>query len=84
LTGGYDDGYSSCPCFWGQTPGSLVRDFLRQNPSLTGRTVLDLGCGEEKTQVRLLSLERRSMQSIVLNLLSLTANVHLEFLISIG
>lgn len=46
--GGYDDGYSACPCFWGQVPGSLVRDFVAANPLLTGRTVLDLGCGEGK------------------------------------
>ncbi len=46
--GGYDDGYSACPCFWGTSPGSLVRVFLDNNPSLEGRTVLDLGCGEGK------------------------------------
>ena len=46
--GGYDDGYSACPCFWGATPGSLVRAFLENNTSLAGRTVLDLGCGEGK------------------------------------
>jgi tellurite methyltransferase len=47
-TGGYDDGYSVCPCFWGQAPGSLVRDFLATEPPLKGCTVLDLGCGEGK------------------------------------
>jgi SAM-dependent methyltransferase len=46
--GGYDDGYSRCACFWGKSPGSLVRQFLESNPSLFERTVLDLGCGEGK------------------------------------
>jgi tellurite methyltransferase len=46
--GGYDDGYSACPCFWGKLPGSLIREFLATKPSLVGRTVLDLGCGEGK------------------------------------
>jgi len=46
--GGYDDGYTACPCFWGTSPGSLVRVFLDNNPSLEGHTVLDLGCGEGK------------------------------------
>jgi tellurite methyltransferase len=46
--GGYDDGYSACPCFWGSSPGSLVKAFLDENPSLAGRAVLDLGCGEGK------------------------------------
>jgi tellurite methyltransferase len=46
--GGYDDGYSCCPCFWGNLPGSLIREFLAKTPSLIGRNVLDLGCGEGK------------------------------------
>jgi hypothetical protein len=27
LNGGYDDGYSRCPCFWGKSAGSLVQRF---------------------------------------------------------
>lgn len=46
--GGYDDGYSRCPCFWGKSPGSLVKEFLECNSSLDGFAVLDLGCGEGK------------------------------------
>jgi tellurite methyltransferase len=45
--GGYDDGYPSCPCFWGRSPGSLVRKFLDRN-EVEGLRVLDLGCGEGK------------------------------------
>jgi SAM-dependent methyltransferase len=48
VDGGYDDGYSACPCFWGSSPGSLVKVFLDNNHSLAGRAVLDLGCGEGK------------------------------------
>jgi tellurite methyltransferase len=45
--GGYDDGYKACPCFWGTSPGSLVRKFLEAN-GVEGLRVLDLGCGERK------------------------------------
>jgi 2-polyprenyl-3-methyl-5-hydroxy-6-metoxy-1,4-benzoquinol methylase len=47
LSGGYDDGYSQCACFWGRSPGSLVQSFIRTN-SCKGLRVLDLGCGEGK------------------------------------
>lgn len=46
--GGYDDGYASSPCFWGRKPGSLIKDYLRDNGALSSRRVLDLGCGEGK------------------------------------
>ncbi len=47
-SGGYDDGYSSCNCFWGTAPGSLIQSFIQDNPNLQGVRVLDLGCGEGK------------------------------------
>jgi 2-polyprenyl-3-methyl-5-hydroxy-6-metoxy-1,4-benzoquinol methylase len=47
LNGGYDDGYSRCPCFWGRSPGSLVQRFIA-NVACKGLRVLDLGCGEGK------------------------------------
>jgi tellurite methyltransferase len=46
-SGGYDDGYASCPCFWGKSPGSLVRSFLTEH-GIKSMRVLDLGCGEGK------------------------------------
>lgn len=45
--GGYDEGYSAVPCFWGEDPGSLVKLFL-ENHSVKGDLILDLGCGEGK------------------------------------
>lgn len=45
--GGYDEGYSAVPCFWGEDPGSLVKLFLERH-SVKGDLVLDLGCGEGK------------------------------------
>lgn len=48
MNGGYDDGYASCPCFWGRDPGSLVAHLARLVPSFEGMRVLDLGCGEGK------------------------------------
>jgi tellurite methyltransferase len=46
--GGYEDGYASCACFWGTSPGSLVKMFIERHPKLEGFRVLDLGCGEGK------------------------------------
>jgi cyclopropane fatty-acyl-phospholipid synthase-like methyltransferase len=45
--GGYDEGYSAVPCFWGEDPGSLVKLFLEEH-SVEGNLILDLGCGEGK------------------------------------
>ncbi len=45
---GYDEGYLKCQCFWGRAPGSLVRQYLSQSPSVEGFRILDLGCGEGK------------------------------------
>lgn len=46
--GGYDDGYRKCSCFWGTSPGSLVRNFLSNVKAVRGLKVADLGCGEGK------------------------------------
>lgn len=48
MDGGYDIGYSSCTCFWGNEPGSMVKYLLRQIGSVKGMNVLDVGCGEGK------------------------------------
>ncbi len=48
MNGGYDDGYSQCPCFWGRSAGSLVRAFISDIPATQDLQVLDLGCGEGK------------------------------------
>jgi tellurite methyltransferase len=48
LNGGYEDGYSSCSCFWGRSAGSLVQRFLSDHSLATGLRVLDLGSGEGK------------------------------------
>ena len=47
MDGGYDDGYRACPCFWGDKPGSLIVQVMR-NYDFKGKRVLDLGCGEGK------------------------------------
>lgn len=48
VDGGYDDGYRSCGCFWGDEPGSLVSQFFDSVPDVRGMHVLDAGCGEGK------------------------------------
>lgn len=44
----YDDGYRSCPCFWGRSPGTFVTRLLPLVEPLEGKRVLDVGCGEGK------------------------------------
>lgn len=47
----YDDGYSSCPCFWGNEPATLVQQAVKQLKEAQKRSTLkaiDLGCGEGK------------------------------------
>jgi SAM-dependent methyltransferase len=51
--GGYEPGYRACPCFWGHQPASLVRTFLASNPDLSGKLILDAGCGEGKNAAAL-------------------------------
>lgn len=51
MDGGYDDGYKTCPCFWGREPGSLVQRLMKYLPTVTGLSVLDVGCGEGKNSV---------------------------------
>jgi cyclopropane fatty-acyl-phospholipid synthase-like methyltransferase len=53
--GGYDAGYSACPCFWGRTPGSLVLHLLK-GIAVDGWRILDAGCGEGKNAAYLASL----------------------------
>ena len=48
MSGGYDDGYRSCSCFWGTQPGSLLPMLLKHLGDPRGRAVLDAGCGEGK------------------------------------
>ncbi len=48
MSGGYDDGYRQCPCFWGTEPGSLVKQLLGMLDVSPGLRVLDVGCGEGK------------------------------------
>lgn len=46
--GGYDDGYKYCPCFWGNSPSSLVQMLIKFKTDFNGAKILDLGCGEGK------------------------------------
>jgi len=43
----YDEGYRSCPCFWGNEPSSLVRTLCQQF-DVHSWVALDVGCGEGK------------------------------------
>src|SRR5579863_143774 len=55
IDGGYDSGYSACPCFWGSEPGSLVSKLADLIPVFKGLRVLDAGCGEGKNALFLAS-----------------------------
>ena len=48
VDGGYEEGYASTSCFWGETPGSYVVKLVDMLPPIIGSTVLDAGCGEGK------------------------------------
>ena len=47
-SGGYDEGYRACGCFWGREPASLVRTLVQVVGLSRGSAVLDAGCGEGK------------------------------------
>jgi ubiquinone/menaquinone biosynthesis C-methylase UbiE len=49
--GGYDDGYRACKCFWGTQPSSLIVEQFAECVDLSGRSVLDAGCGEGKNAI---------------------------------
>ena len=51
MSGGYDEGYERCGCFWGTEPGSFVKLMTHYVTSFAGRRVLDAGCGEGKNAV---------------------------------
>jgi tellurite methyltransferase len=51
--GGYDTGYRTCPCFWGNKPGSLILKLDEYITNFKGKHVLDLGCGEGKNSIYL-------------------------------
>ncbi len=53
MSGGYDEGYKACPCFWGREPGSLIQRLAEHVSTFYGRTVLDAGCGEGKNAIYL-------------------------------
>lgn len=53
--GGYDEGYTSCPCFWGTHPAEMVVQAIHATAVGTRRRALDLGCGEGKNAVALAS-----------------------------
>jgi cyclopropane fatty-acyl-phospholipid synthase-like methyltransferase len=51
MNGGYDQGYLSCPCFWGTTPGKLVSELDKLLDYSSDLSILDIGCGEGKNAV---------------------------------
>lgn len=52
-SGGYDDGYRQCECFWGKEPGSLIGTLENYRSELAAMRVWDIGCGEGKNAIYL-------------------------------
>lgn len=48
MDGGYDEGYRACSCFWGDSPGRLLKLLASHVHSFSGHMALDVGCGEGK------------------------------------
>jgi SAM-dependent methyltransferase len=55
LQGGYDSGYSACPCFWGTTPATWVTYLARVLSDANSPRALDVGCGDGKNAYYLAS-----------------------------
>jgi SAM-dependent methyltransferase len=54
MNGGYEEGYLTCPCFWGTSPGSLVQRLEEEiNGGVNDLRILDAGCGEGKNSIHL-------------------------------
>ena len=51
MSGGYEEGYKNCPCFWGREPGSLLKILSNFKTDFRNLRVLDLGCGEGKNSI---------------------------------
>ena len=56
MSGGYDDGYEACKCFWGEEPGSLITILSDVIDDYTDLNILDVGCGEGKNAIHLARL----------------------------
>ena len=54
--GGYDDGYGSCDCFWGNEPSSLILKLSSLLDGVPGLNVLDVGAGEGKNAIYMAGL----------------------------
>ena len=77
MSGGYDDGYTRCPCFWGTSPGRLIVLLEAMLPSLAGIHVLDAGAGEGKNAAYL--AERGALVDAVELSSSALHNAHVQW-----
>jgi 2-polyprenyl-3-methyl-5-hydroxy-6-metoxy-1,4-benzoquinol methylase len=46
--GGYDEGYSRCPNFWGEDPAAMVKRVVEEAKTRGYSNGIDLGCGDGK------------------------------------
>lgn len=69
IGGGYDRGYSECPMFWPDHPGSVLVA-LEDLGQLGGESALDVGCGEG-TNASWLSTRGFSVEGIEVSTLAL-------------
>ncbi len=50
-SGGYEEGYAACCCFWGRDPGSLVTRLLGKLPDVTAFMYLTLDAARARTRM---------------------------------
>lgn len=63
--GGYDEGYSVCPKFWGDSPARLVQLALAELAQASTKRALDLGCGDGKNA---LAMARAGFRTLALDI----------------
>ena len=64
----YEDRYQDEEYYWGLKPGYMCYEVLKMKPPIKPYRILDIGCGEERTQYFLHEMDMKYLHLILLNL----------------